>query len=116
MTDDILSRLRGSVMRDYGMSGLGDEAAAEIERLTPYVAAFRREEDRADKAERDLDDARAKIARLRATLKPFAIYAAGIAKDHPGWDHDNFDFQLPDYGPTMREFRAARAAVEGADQ
>lgn len=57
----------------------------------------------------------AEIQRLRAALKPFAIYAAGIAKDHPGWDHDNFDFQLPDHGPTMRAFRAARAAFGSAD-
>lgn len=52
----------------------------------------------------------AEIEQLREALKPFAVYAAGIAEDHPGWDHDNFDFQLPDNGPTMRHFRAARDA------
>lgn len=51
------------------------------------------------------------MSALRAALKPFADYAERIAKDHPGWDHDAFDFQLPDCGPTMRAFRAARAAL-----
>lgn len=41
-------------------------------------------------------------------LEPFAAYAARIADDHPCWDHDLFNFHLPDSGPTMREFRRAR--------
>jgi ElaB/YqjD/DUF883 family membrane-anchored ribosome-binding protein len=41
------------------IDGAMESKDAEIERLTPYVEAFRREEDRADKAEREIDDLRA---------------------------------------------------------
>lgn len=58
---------------------------------------------------------RAENARLVAcenALRPFADYAARIVKDHPGWDHDGFSFQLPGVGaPTMREFLCARETM-----
>ena len=47
--------------RQYPVSPIHLEAAAEIERLQPYVAAFRREEDRADKFGRELDDLREQV-------------------------------------------------------
>jgi hypothetical protein len=39
---------------------------AETERLLPYVDAFRREEDWADKLDRQVDDLKAEVARLKA--------------------------------------------------
>lgn len=88
----------------------------EIKRLEAMAADADR--DATDmRYQRDAADARTAAAaaredRLREALKPFADYAERIARDHPGWDHDGFSFSLPDEGaPTMREFRAARAAL-----
>ena len=44
-------------------------AKADIEWLTPYVDAFRREEARADKLGRELDDLRARIEALEAAVR-----------------------------------------------
>lgn len=60
--------VRGEPPRDGLHCGDLLDAASEIDRLTPYVEAFRREEDRADKAERDLDDAMAALRALDAAL------------------------------------------------
>ena len=45
-------------------------AKAEVERLTPYVDAFRREEARADKLGRELDDLRAHLQEMVDMVAP----------------------------------------------
>ncbi len=51
------------------------------------------------------------ILRLRTALAPFADFAARIAKEHPGWDHDSF--WLGDSCPlTMAPFRTALAVLK----
>jgi hypothetical protein len=63
---DLVERLRAraKVAREentgtaHGDAVHFDEAASEIERLRPYMEAFRREEDRADKLGREVDDLR----------------------------------------------------------
>lgn len=49
---------------------------------------------------------------IAKALRPFADYAEYVAREHPGWDHDQFtiDVEQPRL-PTMKEFRAARAAL-----
>ncbi|WP_197689302.1 hypothetical protein [Bradyrhizobium erythrophlei] len=46
-----------------------EEAETEVKRLTPYVDAFRREEDRADKLGRDLDDLRSTLKNAKPAIK-----------------------------------------------
>lgn len=61
----------------------------------------------------------ARIRELEEALKPFAVYAALVAREHPGWDHDAFVVGLPDAyargidANTLGPFRRARAAYEG---
>ena len=61
---DIVERLRDMAGKPYKEINRPAfrQAADEIERLRPYVEAFRREEERADKLGRELDDLRASIA------------------------------------------------------
>jgi hypothetical protein len=48
---------------------------AENERLLPYVDAFRREEGRADKLDRKVDELNAENERLRNALRDLLLYA-----------------------------------------
>lgn len=62
------------------------------------------------------DELRAKLAEAREALEPFAEFAEMVAKEHPGWDHDDFEFVGPGYTIKFAPFRRARASVKGAGQ
>ena len=56
-----------------------------------------------------IGEAAEEIERLRAALEPFAAFAEYVAKNHPGWDHDEFTVGR---GLTLEPFRAAHAALK----
>lgn len=50
---------------------------------------------------------------LIAALEPFASYAAMVAKDHPGWNHDRFETGLAgNPGFRLAAFRRALLFVD----
>jgi predicted RNase H-like nuclease (RuvC/YqgF family) len=63
-----IAKLRDPLIPQGNLRPLCIQAAATIERLIPYVEAFRREEDRADDLGRRLDAANATIERLTREL------------------------------------------------
>jgi hypothetical protein len=72
------------------------------ERASPVRAArYRRAADR--------------IEALEKALEPFAKFASHIAKEMPGWYHDDFTFADPlnETGLTMGDFIRALEAQEG---
>jgi hypothetical protein len=68
---------------------------------------------RAEQAEADLAAARAEIERLKEGLRPFAEAANFVAENHPGWDHDRFNFELFGLLWIFKPFRIARALLAG---
>ena len=66
----------------------------------------------------DRDAILAHIKALEAALIPFAKYAAWVAANHTGWDHDDFSVGLPDGifansgADVLGPFRRARALLE----
>lgn len=83
---------------------LDDEKAAHSETLSLWHAAQAQATDLERKLQAALD-----------ALEPFASYAAMVAKDHPGWDHDAFQTPLagnPNF--RMAAFRRALAIVVAA--
>lgn len=61
--------------------------------------------------------AEASPSTARAALEPFAKFAEHIARERPGWDHDDFTFAGPlsETKITMGDFRRARAALTSGD-
>lgn len=82
------------------------ELEAEAARLRPYVDAFRREEKRADGAERDRDDARAAVEEARGHLK------AITAMHDKGPEHSGG--VVARAFETSRRMAGALAALSGA--
>jgi hypothetical protein len=69
---------------------------AENERLLPYVDAFRREEGRADKLDRKVDELNAENERLREALQASLQWIDSVPSDTllptmPGFDRDYVD-------------------------
>jgi hypothetical protein len=53
------------------------------------------------------------IERLRAALEPFSNHARQVETLHPGWYHENFEY---DVGLPMKWFIAARAAYKQSQE
>lgn len=52
-----------------------------------------------------------RIVELEKALQPFAAKADIIARDHPGWNHDVFQWGAEPLVFTMKDLRDARAAI-----
>ena len=50
------------------------------------------------------------LLRLEEALKPFADFAGFVERQHPGWDHDKFEFHIEGM-PRMDAFRQARKVL-----
>lgn len=55
---------------------------------------------------------RDRITKLKKALEPFAEKADIIARDHPGWNHDVFQWGAEPLVFTMKALRDARAALD----
>jgi hypothetical protein len=66
-----------------------------------------------DSQERQVESDRwkARCAMLEKALEPFAEKAEIIARDHPGWDHDVFQWGAEPLVFKMKALRDARAAL-----
>lgn len=49
------------------------------------------------------------MAEAREALEPFAVIGKDVAENHPGWDHDGFEFALLCYTVTLEPFRRGAA-------
>lgn len=54
----------------------------------------------------DIERLRAQLASARKALEPFGKFAAWVALEHPGWNHDEFSFASEE----MPKFKAWRDA------
>ncbi|WP_192246153.1 hypothetical protein [Mesorhizobium silamurunense] len=61
-----------------------------------------------------LETAERKLEEARKALEPFAQIAKDVADNHPGCDHDSFEFALLAYTVTLAPFRRARRTIEAA--
>lgn len=67
-------------------------------------------------AQVELSKTKTEIERLRVALKPFVEFAAFVEKEHPGWYHPTFYWNVGKHEMTMAPFIKARAALNGAEQ
>lgn len=71
---ELTDQLRKFQADEPGFPKIFTRAADEIERLLPYVEAFRREETRADKFGTEVDDLRDEIERLSKQLVKYQAF------------------------------------------
>ena len=74
--------------------------AEQIERLNARVVELLTERDRL----------RVRLASARKALEPFGKFAAWVALEHPGWNHDEFRFSSQ--SDEMPRFKAWRDAYK----